>query len=74
MGDLGRYFCIWRCQNELERARELENAVKESIDRFYGSGTARFHVKLVLHDGYLCRPASKIVDELESPPFHEAVH
>jgi hypothetical protein len=32
---LGRYFCIWRCQNEWYGPKEWGITVKEFLHRFY---------------------------------------
>jgi hypothetical protein len=38
----GWYFCIWGCENELERPKEWENVVEGYVDGFCALGTVRF--------------------------------
>src|SRR5271170_5189947 len=39
----GRYFCIWTCQNKMQRPRYWGNIVEVSPDRLYAVGMLRFH-------------------------------
>jgi hypothetical protein len=38
---LGRHFCMWGCEKELERGREWGNVVKGSSDGLCGVGRVR---------------------------------
>jgi hypothetical protein len=40
---LGRFLCIWRCQNKLDGPRDRGNIVERSVDGFHELGTLRFH-------------------------------
>jgi hypothetical protein len=41
---LGRYFCIWRCQNNVQGPRNQGHIVESSLDRFYVLGMMRFYL------------------------------
>jgi len=40
----GRYFGIWRCQNEVQGPRDRENIVERRRYRFYALETLRFRL------------------------------
>jgi hypothetical protein len=44
LGDFGRNFCIWICQNKVQRPRYWGNIVELFLDRFYTLGMARFYI------------------------------
>src|SRR5271170_8144799 len=41
---LGRYFCIWRCQNKGQGPRDWGNIVEVSLDRFCSLGTVGIYL------------------------------
>jgi len=49
---LGRYFCIWRCQNKVQGLMYWGNIVEVSLDRLYTLGMARFYPYVVLQNGF----------------------
>jgi len=44
-----RYFCIWRCQNWYEGAKDWGHTVERCLDGFDGLGALRFHGLLSFH-------------------------
>jgi hypothetical protein len=53
LGDFGRNFCIWICQNKVLRPRYWGNIVEVFLDRFYRLEMVRFYLYVVLQDGVL---------------------
>ena len=53
LGDFGGNFCIWICQNKVQRPRYWGNIVEAFLDRFCALGMTRFYVYVVLQDGFL---------------------
>jgi hypothetical protein len=41
---LERYFCIWICQNKVQRPRHWGSFVEVFLERFYTLGMARFYI------------------------------
>jgi len=64
---LERYFCIWICQNKVQRPRHWGNIVEVFLDRLYTLGMARFYPYVVLQDGVLSCPASPDSEQLGVP-------
>jgi hypothetical protein len=59
LGDFGRNFCIWICQNKVLRPRYWGNIVEVFLDRFNRLEMVRFYLYVVLQDGVLSCPASR---------------
>ena len=62
-----RYFCIWICQNKVQRPRYCGNIVEVFLDRLYTLGMTRFYPYVVLHDGVLSCPAFPDSEQLGVP-------
>ena len=67
IGRLWPQFCIWICQNKVQRPRYGGNIVEVFLDRFCTLGMARFYLYMVWQDGVLLCLASPKSEQLGVP-------